>query len=361
MELIIIDRKKVLIVITKADWAGAQRVVYEIAKYVVDNSINLDLEVAVGSEGLLCDKLKELGIKVINLKELKHPINPKNDIKGYKELVEVIKRNKYDVVHAHSTKAGILARMAASKCKVKNIIYTVHGWWPILQYTGMKRKFAALVESYMATKSTSLVFICEKDISIAKEYNIGKNKQYETIYNSITVPSPKANVIRNEFNLPDNCRIIGNVARVDKQKNPMLFVDIAEEHVKKCDDVFYFWVGSGELEPEIQKEICRRSLQEKVKFIGFRENGIDYINDFHILLMTSEAEGMPITVLEALSLKKPIISTDVGGIIEVIGESNIYDPKDALNNIVDLINRAEYKCCKDMGLMQQSYVDLYLR
>lgn len=348
-----------MIVITKADWAGAQRVVYEIAKYVMDNSINLKIDVAVGSNGLLCDKLKELGVNVIELKELKHPINPSNDIKGYKELVELIKKNKYDVVHAHSTKAGMLARMAAKKCKVKNIIYTVHGWWPILQYAGFKRRMAALVEAYMATKCTSLVFICEKDIEIAKKYHIGKQSQFVTIYNSITVPTPLSNVIRKEFNLPMDCKIIGNVSRIDKQKNPMMFVKIAEEHIKSNDNVYYVWVGNGELENQVQQVITEKNLQDKIKFIGFRENGIDYINDFDVLLMTSEAEGMPITVLEALSLNKPIVSTDVGGIKEMVSETNIFDSQDKLTDIVELIENVEYKCCKDMGLMQKAYVDLY--
>lgn len=350
-----------MVVITKADWAGAQRIVYEIVKYVIDNSINLQIDVAVGSNGLLCDKLKELGVNIILLKELKHPINLKNDIKGYKELVKLIKDNKYNVVHAHSTKAGILARLAATKCGVKNIIYTVHGWWPILQYSGLKRRLAALVEAYMATKCSALVFICEKDIEIANKYHIGKAEQYVTIYNSITVPTSLKHELKKEFNLPKDCRIVGNVARVDKQKNPMLFLDIAEENIKNNNNVYYIWVGDGELQEQVNEAIVKRNLQEKVRFIGFRENGIDYINDFDVLLMTSEAEGMPITVLEALALNKPIISTDVGGIKEMVSETNVYNINDKLSDIVKLIDKAEYKCCKEMGLMQKAYIDLYFK
>lgn len=359
-ERINIFKKKVLIVITKADWAGAQRVVYEIGKFISDNNVNIELDVAVGAEGLLCDKLKNKGINVIKLNELKHPINLKQDYKGYKELTKLIKTNKYDVIHAHSTKAGILSRLAGAKCKADKIIYTVHGWWPILQYSGIKRKVAAMVEKYMASKTTSLVFICEKDIEIAKQYRIGKKNQYKTIYNSITVQKPKVDVIREEFNISEKSRIIGNVARVDKQKNPFLFLDIAEEHVNYESDVYYFWVGSGDLEEEINKEITKRKIGNKVKFIGFRENGIDYINGFDVLLMTSEAEGMPITILEALALEKPIVSTEVGGIKEVIGDKNIFHKDDERSEIVKLINNAEYTCCKNVDGMQRDYVDLYL-
>ncbi|WP_346931042.1 glycosyltransferase [Clostridium sp.] len=361
MEWIIINKKKVLIVITKADWAGAQRVVYEIAKYVKDNSREIEVDVAVGDNGLLVDRLRELGINTIVLKSLIHNLSLKYDIKGYQELVNLVKKNKYDVVHAHSTKAGILARLAASKCKVNNVIFTVHGWWPILQYEGIKRQAAALVERYMATKTNSLVFICERDIEIAKRFNIGKELQNKKVYNSITIGEVKSKVIRREFGIPDNSKIVGNVARVDKQKNPFRFLDIAEEHIKTTkDDVFYFWVGDGPLIEEVNNEIKQRNLNDRVKFIGFRENGLDYINDFDVLLMTSEAEGMPITVLEAIALKKSIISTDVGGIKEVVGEENIYQKNDRRDHVVNIIDHAKYKCCCDIGNMQKKYIELYL-
>lgn len=353
--------KKVLIVITKADWAGAQRVVYEIAKYISEEGTSIQLDVAVGSDGILIEKLNELGIRVIRLKKLVHNINLVNDYNGYKELVDLIKKNNYDVVHAHSTKAGILARMAANKCKVKNIIYTVHGWWPILQFVGIKRRIAATVERYMAHKCNSLVFICQNDIALAKKFKIGKEVQYKQIYNSITIGNVKEDIIREEFNISEDIKIIGNVARVDNQKNPILFLDIATESLKNAkSDLMYIWVGDGPLLDQVRKEIKNRGLDDKVKFIGFRKNGIDYINSFDVLLMTSEAEGMPITVLEAIELNKPIISTDVGGIKEVVGETNVYIKEDSKSDIVNMIENAEYKCNIDNSSMQANYVKLYL-
>lgn len=111
-------------VITKAEWAGAQRVVYELCKNIQDDYSNeIEMEVAVGDWGLLVHKLGELGIKVHVLNSLKHNINPIMDYKGYKEIKRIIEEGKYDVVHCHSTKAGILGRLAAYRQNVKKITW----------------------------------------------------------------------------------------------------------------------------------------------------------------------------------------------------------------------------------------------
>jgi hypothetical protein len=111
-----LNKTRVLQVITKGDWAGAQRIVYEIGKYIEENRNNeIDIEVAVGDNGLLIHKLSELGIKVHVLNYLKREINPYIDYKGYREIKNLIYEGKYDVVHCHSTKAGILGRLAAKK------------------------------------------------------------------------------------------------------------------------------------------------------------------------------------------------------------------------------------------------------
>lgn len=331
------EKKKVLQIITKAEWAGAQRIVYEICKMAKEYD-NIHMEVAVGEDGILKNKLeKELGIKVHILKNLIHPINPWIDYKGYKEVKSLIKNNHYDVVHCHSTKAGIVGRLAANTMNVKKVIYTVHGYWPILQYEGVKRKTAIFLERYLAKKTTDLVLISQSDIELSKKMKIGNESKYRLIYNKITVEKEKIKkeILRKELNLNDEIKIIGNVSRIDEQKNPFLFVDIANEYLKNNDETLFVWVGDGKLRQQALEYVGKLNLEDKVKFIGFRENGIDYMNDFDLLLLTSNWEGVPITILEAIELNKPILSTDVGGIKEIIGESSTFNN---LKNISERIN-----------------------
>ena len=328
---------KVLQIITKAEWAGAQRVVYEICKMAKQYN-NINMEVATGESGILVDKLeKDLGIKVHVLKKLVHPINPFIDYKGYKEIKRLIKENNYDAVHCHSTKAGILGRLAANKLGVKKVIYTVHGYWPILQYEGIKRKIAIFLERYLANKTTDLVLISKSDIELSKRMKIGNEKKYRLIYNKITVEKDKIGkgVLRKELDVDNNIKIIGNVSRVDDQKNPFLFIDIANEYLKNNNNVVFVWVGDGNLIQQAKNYAEKLNLKEKVKFIGFRQNGIEYMKDFDLLLLTSSWEGVPITILEAIELKIPILSTDVGGIKEIIGKDSVFETPKNISELID--------------------------
>ncbi|MDK2906718.1 MAG: hypothetical protein PWQ66_679 [Petrotoga sp.] len=331
------EKVKVLQIITKADWAGAQRIVYEICKIAKEDT-KIEMEVAVGEKGILEEKLRnELGITVHTIKNLIHPIKPVVDLKGYRELKNLIKQNNYDVVHCHSTKAGILGRLAASKLKTNKIIYTVHGYWPILQYEGTKRKMAIVLERFLAKKTTDLVLISKSDIDLSKKMKIGSEDKYRLIYNKITMQKDKIKkgVLRKELNINQNKKIIGNVSRVDNPKNPFLFVDIAKEYLKNNDNTLFVWVGDGKLREKAINYVKKSNLEDKVKFIGFRENGVDYLNDFDLLLLTSNWEGVPITILETIELNIPILSTDVGGIKEIIGESSVFNE---VENISERIN-----------------------
>lgn len=331
------EKVKVLQIITKADWAGAQRIVYEICKIAKEDT-KIEMEVAVGEKGILEEKLRnELGITVHTIKNLIHPIKPVVDLKGYRELKNLIKQNNYDVVHCHSTKAGILGRLAASKLKTNKIIYTVHGYWPILQYEGTKRKMAIVLERFLAKKTTDLVLISKSDIDLSKKMKIGNEEKYRLIYNKITVEKDKIKkgVLRKELNINKETKIIGNVSRVDNPKNPFLFVDIAKEYLKNNDNTLFVWVGDGKLREKAINYVKKSNLEDKVKFIGFRENGVDYLNDFDLLLLTSNWEGVPITILETIELNIPILSTDVGGIKEIIGESSVFNE---VENISERIN-----------------------
>lgn len=357
-----LNKIRVLQIITKGDWAGAQRVVYEITKYIKENRSNeIDIEIAVGDNGLLVHKLRELGIKVYVLESLKRELSPSIDYKGYKEIKRLIHEGKYDVVHCHSTKAGILGRLAAKKLRVDKVIYTVHGFWPIFQYKGLKRNFSTMIERFMAKRTTHMVFISKSDIEIAKGLKMYSPKTSNLIYNSITLPEVARGSLRSELNLDDGVRIIGNISRVGEQKNPIRFVKIANEYLKQNPDnnTVFVWVGDGPLMEEVNQLIKEYGIGNKVLFIGFRDHGERYIVDFNLLFMTSNWEGVPITILEGIGLDIPILSSDVGGISEIIGENNVYDLSltdiEVALKLKSLYKPIDYSYSK----MPEKYADLY--
>jgi len=321
----IVNRKtKVLQIITRSDWAGAQRIVYEICKGITESfNSEIEVEVAMGGDGPLFGLLDEIGVRTHKIEHLRRPINPISDIKAYKTLKTLIKKGGYDVVHCHSSKAGLIGRLAAKSSNIKNIIYTVHGWWGVTQYKGFKRKSILSVERFMAKKTDKLVFVCNKDKEYADCNRIGEEAQHEVIVNQITVPKFNKGKLRAMLNLSESTKIVGNVARLSPPKNPIRFVEVAAEVLKNRNDTVFVWIGDGELMDNAISHSNHLGIANSVKFVGFYQNGAELMADFDCLLMTSDDEGLPITVLEALAQDIPVVSTDVGGIREFIRDKGL--------------------------------------
>lgn len=318
------NKIKVLNLITKSDWAGAQRVVFEISKGIKDNfNDELEIEVAMGGKGPLFNKLEKLGVNTYKINHLQRKINLFTDLKAYREIKKLIIKNNYDVVHCHSSKAGFLGRIAAKKCNVPKIIYTIHGWWGVTQYKGIKRKLILLLERIMAKKTDKIVFVCNKDKEFANNNKIGADKQHEVIINQISEPKYPKGKLRNMLDLSKSVKIIGNVARLSQQKNPVRFVEVAKKTLEKRKDIMFVWIGDGELKSRLKHLVEEYNIEDNTKFIGFHKNGAELMADFDCLLMTSDDEGLPITILEAIAQKIPIVSTDVGGVREVLKNRDV--------------------------------------
>ena len=331
--------KRVLQLITRSDWAGGQKVLYSIVyglkKYYPDE---FEVEVACGSEnGMLISELEKIGVKVHVIENLVREISPLKDIKAFFEIRKLIKSGNYDVVHLHSSKAGFLGRIAAKTLKVPLVVYTVHGWGPIEQYTGLKRKFFILLERFAAKHCDRIVLLCKRDLQKAREWKIGKEHQYVIIPNAI-VPPPtvEKGLLRKELGIPEEVKIVGNVARLDPPKNPFRFLEVAKMVTQKRSDVVFVWIGGSVIEDTYGKKVQQwleqnPEVKEKVFFLPFRKDAVKLMADFDVFLLTSDAEGMPLVVLEALSQGIPVVSTDVGCVGEVIGKER------TANNIDDLV------------------------
>uniref|UniRef100_A0A7C4VWM4 Glycosyltransferase family 1 protein n=1 Tax=Fervidobacterium pennivorans TaxID=93466 RepID=A0A7C4VWM4_FERPE len=318
--------------ITRSDWAGGQKVlyalVYGLLKYYPEE---FEIEVACGKEnGMLIPELEKLGVKVHIIPNLVREISPLKDLKAFFEIKKLIKNGNYDIVHVHSSKAGLLGRIAARLSGVPKVIYTVHGWWPIEQYKGIKRKIFVLAERFGAIFCDKIVFLCKRDMEKAKNWKIGRQEQYEIIPNAILpIENIQKGKLRRELGIPEDVKIIGNVARLDPPKNPMRFLEIAKLILQERQDVVFVWIGGSVVEnsygKKVQKWLSENPKEAKyIHFLPFRKDAIELMADFDVLLLTSDAEGMPLVVLEAQSMGIPVVSTDVG----CMGEINKYNFKE---------------------------------
>jgi glycosyltransferase involved in cell wall biosynthesis len=314
-------------IITRSDWAGGQKVLYNIVYGLKNNYFDqFEVEVVAGREnGMLFKELEKIGIRYYVLETLVREINPVKDLKSYFEIKKLIKRGNYDIVHIHSSKAGVLGRIAAKKCGVKKVIYTYHGFWGIEQYKGFKKRILILAERIAAKYSDHLVFLCNREKQKAEKYKIGKPHQYVIIPNAILpIKNVQKGKLRKELNIPANIKIIGNVARLDKPKNPMRFLEIAERILEERKDIIFVWIGGNIVEGESYAEQIKKYIDEspilkdKVKILGFRKDAIELMADFDVFLLTSDEESFGIAIVEAMWLGKVVVSTKCGGPEDII-------------------------------------------
>ncbi len=366
-------KKRLLQVITRSDWAGGQKVLYALVyglKHYYPEEF--EVEVACGKyDGKLIPELEKLGVKVHIVEDLVREISPLKDVKAFFQLRKIITQGKYDIVHLHSSKAGILGRIAAKLSRVPTVVYTVHGWWPIEQYHGLKRKLFIYAERFASKFSDKIVLLCKRDLEKARIWKIGTEQQYVIIHNAIIPPQAfERGVLRRELNIPENVKIVGNVARLDRQKNPIRFLEIAKLVLSKRDDVVFVWIGGSVVDDyygqEVQKWLEDNShLKEKVYFLPFRKDAVQLMADFDILLLTSDSEGMPLVVLEAQSLGVPVVSTDVGCVGEMIDDQQVAKGQDDLSLI--LLNALRFEkntrsaLKKDYQIFVSAYKALYTR
>ncbi|ABR30924.1 glycosyl transferase family 1 [Thermosipho melanesiensis] len=365
-------KKRILQIITRSDWAGGQKVLYSLV-YGIKKYYNKDfeVEVACGSEnGMLLPELEKIGIKYYIVKDLVREISPIKDLKAYFQIKKIIEKGNYDVVHVHSSKAGCLGRLAAKKLGVKNVIYTIHGWWPIEQYEDLKRKLFINAERFAAKYCDKLVFLCERDLRKARSWKIGLEEQYTIIHNAIIpIANIKKGKLRKELNLSADIKIIGNVARLDPPKNPIRFLKVAKEILKERNDVVFVWIGGSIVDDKYGKEVenfleSNEELKKKVYFLPFRKDAIELMADFDVFLLTSDAEGMPLVILEAMNLGIPVISTGVGCMSEIreikISNCERMLAKYVLELFDNSIIRSNYLNQNYYFKFLKKYVNLYL-
>ena len=363
--------KRVLQIITRSDWAGGQKILYSLV-YGLKKFYNkeFEIEVACGKfDGKLIPELEKIGVKVHIIENLVREISVLKDIKAFFEIRKLIKNGNYDIVHLHSSKAGFLGRIAAKSLKVPLVVYTVHGWWPIEQFKGLKRKLFIFLEKIAARYCDKIVLLCNKDLQKAKDWKIGKEDQYEMIHNAIIPPpSFKKGKLRKELGISNEIKIVGNVARLDPQKNPIRFLEIAKIVLKERKDVVFVWIGGSVVNDVYSKKVQEwleknPTVKEEVYFLPFRKDAIELMVDFDVFLLTSDSEGMPLVVLEAISQKIPVVSTDVGCVKEVVGDENVaLDKKELVLILLKILEQEKIKSKKVENNYQKfikNYVLIY--
>lgn len=361
-------KKKVLIV--AGPISGGVR------KHIIQIIRNIDksrFEIFLIHGNLNADKAFEKESKVLSTfctetvcETLIRNISPKDDIKAFFEIFKTIKEIRPDVVHCHSSKAGVLGRMAAKLCGVKKIIYTPHAYSFLAdEFSPRKRFLFKTIEKSLNYFSGSITLnVSEGEKKQALANKLGNKSKFKVIYNGLPeIEVPDKIMLRRKFGLPDDAIIIGNNARLSVQKDPLMFMEVAREVVKKDNKFHFVWAGTGPLLKEVQNYIEDNNLMDNVHLLGDRADSEYIVKMYDLFFISSLYEGLPYAPIEALRMGVPVVGFDTVGVREIVPESlreKFLVVGRNIKDVVEVILQREYLTRKCIDISSNYYRGLFL-
>lgn len=343
-------KKKILFVITKSNFGGAQKYVFDLATSLPKDEF--DVTVALGGSGILTDKLSSQNIKVLSLKSLVRDPHLLSDIRAFLELWAIIKKIKPDITHINSAKAGVIGTLTSRFAGVPKIIFTAHGWAfneerPL--YHKVIIRFFSWITVLLSHQTIAVSLAVKND---AKDWPLISEK-ITVIKNGINVPKfltrDEARLRlfpREKFRLQEKAFIVGTIAELHKNKGLSYAVTAFKKIVHDDSSVHYFIIGDGEERANLEALIKQSGLEDNVHLLGNVLDAALYLRALDIFLLPSVKEGLPYVVLEAGCASLPVVATNIGGLPEIIehGVSGILiPPRDAsaVENAVQQLRRDE--------------------
>ncbi len=346
---------KILQIITQSVIGGAQSVVSELSNALSKDGH--DLIVMSKTDGPMWNTLNS-NIKRVQCTNFTRNVSPINDYKSYLFIRKIIKREKPDVIHLHTSKIGLLGRLAAWPFYTKKTYYTMHGFD---QIRVAHKKFLPL-EILLKNLCKKIITVSNYDAQNLRKHNI---KNITLIVNGV---SDKRDIVKDKkivekiasFSTGKN--IVLTVARDAKPKRFDLFLEVAA----LLPQYTFIWIGNKEKKEDIPKNVL---------CLGEIPNAGIYTSLADLFLLLSDHEGHPISIIEALSCSTPVLASNVGGIPEIIHsnfafltENDSENIKDTIINILtnkdslSLIKknaRKEYENNYTIELMKKRYIELY--
>jgi glycosyltransferase involved in cell wall biosynthesis len=329
----------------------------------------------------------EYGIKPLIIENMKRSINPANDVLAYKKIKKVIRDYKPHIVHTHASKAGFLGRMAAAACNVPIIVHTFHGHVFHSYFNTLQTSFYKNIERYLATKSTALIALSEKQkIELSEIHKIAPAEKFHIIPLGFdlqrfwTNTDEKRRIFRTKYNLHDDTLAVGIMGRLVPIKNHALFLNAFKNATGRAQkDVKAFIIGDGEMKKALISQCVACGLsystienpnqEAKIIFTSWITDTDTAMAGLDVVALSSLNEGTPVSLIEAQAAGKPIVSTITGGIENVVipGEtallSAINDESLFSENLYNILvnNKLRHKlsvCGRDFVSRNFSYTTL---
>lgn len=339
-----------LYVITKLELGGAQTQLLSLIKGLDKDQYNVFLFTA--ERGVLVEEAVAIpSLNIHRSKWMERSIHPIKDLFAFLEVFHFIREKKIDIVHTHSSKAGILGRWAAYFAKTKRILHTVHGWSFNDFQRAWVRNFCVWLEKITAQITDQIIVVSEHDKQKGLNCQIGNKAQYHLVRYGIekTRFETHDRLIRKELGIHDQVPIVGTIACLKPQKAPEDFVQLAFLAQQALPEARFLLIGDGELRGKIEKKISELGLNFRIILTGWRRDIPRLLSAMDVFVLTSLWEGLPIAVLEAMAAGVPVIATHTGGVAEVVRDGKegflvpCHDISFMLKRVVELLGNTDLR------------------
>ena len=338
-------RKKVLFLITKSNWGGAQRYVYDLAT-------NLDREkfepvVALGGNGILADMLENAGIRVINIESLGRNISLKKEWAFARELWQILRVERPDVFHVNSSKAGGVGTLLGRLLRAPNVIFTAHGWafnedrplWQKL-ITKFLHWITVLLSHRTIAVSSAIVKEMNWPGALRKMKIVNPGRTIGPMYQKIEAREKIMDFFPRLLPYQSDPWLVC-VAELHPIKRHHILIEAISELVKNYPTLRLILIGDGELKSVVEKQIADADLTENIFVLGNITEAARFLKAFDMFVLASKSESYGYVLHEAGLAELPVVATNVGGIPDIIinNQSGLLVPPDDISAIYEAIKK----------------------
>lgn len=301
--------------IDRPSLGGGQRALLLLATHL--DRRQFEVFTSSAGEGPLEEEARKM-----DLPHLRVPLGKKLNRSAVEEIAGLLREHRISILHTHGGVAGLFGRLAARRAQTPVIVHTLHGIHYLHYRNPLLRKLYILLERRFSRFTDGLVLVSQADFQKAKKHRLAAEAKMFVILNGID-PQPglsEEEIRRKRLALgwPVDELVVGTVARLHRQKGVPTLLDAAPRLFAAVPGARVVVVGDGPLGRKLRKKVSRRRLEEKLFFLGERKDALELLSLFDVFVLPSLWEGLPFVLIEAASLRKPIVATAVDGITEVV-------------------------------------------
>lgn len=316
---------KVCHIITKLELGGAQRNTLYTVSHL--NKDKFETVLIAGKGGILDQEAQALeGTRSYFVSTLIRQINPVMDLLALISLWKILSKEKPDIVHTHSSKAGILGRWAAKFAGVKTIIHTYHGFGFHDFQNTLIHGIYVFLERLTSPITDKIIVVANTDKVKGLKENIGEPDKYLLIRSGIETKNIAARAARNpekkkKLGFSESTKIITTVGPFKPQKNLQDFIKLCAIVKQSITDCAYLIIGDGSERPGLEALARNLGVSDSLKFLGWRKDVSELLGITDVFVMTSLWEGLPRAILEAMCAGVPVVANAVDGVNDIISDN----------------------------------------